>query len=71
MSWTDLPPSLKAERHGAVAVLRLKRRPKRVLPIAVFRDFCNKIRQLQTCAWSSIGTCHAWGKWRAAFKTQW
>jgi hypothetical protein len=29
MSWSDLPASLKAERHGAVAVLRLQSRAKR------------------------------------------
>src|SRR5215472_15011470 len=29
MSWSDLPSSLKAERHGAVAVLRLHRAEKR------------------------------------------
>src|SRR5262249_60478618 len=29
MSSSDLPPSLKAERHGAVAVLRLNRAQKR------------------------------------------
>ena len=29
MSFAELPPSLKAERHGAVAVLRLNRAQKR------------------------------------------
>jgi enoyl-CoA hydratase/carnithine racemase len=29
MSWSDLPSSLQAERHGAVAVLRLNRADKR------------------------------------------
>src|SRR5436189_6092064 len=29
MSWSDLPSSLKAERHGVVAVLRLNRAQKR------------------------------------------
>ena len=29
MSWSELPPSLKTERHGAVAVLRLNRAQKR------------------------------------------
>ena len=29
MSWSELPSSLKAERHGAIAMLRLNRAQKR------------------------------------------
>src|SRR5260370_7621372 len=29
MSWSELPSALKAERHGAIAVLRLNRAQKR------------------------------------------